>query len=435
MNYLETVNYLYQNLPMFQRDGKSAYKENLDNIRALTKEKNNPETNFRTIHIAGTNGKGSVSHMLASVLQKAGHKTGLFTSPHLFDFRERIRIDGEMVPEQFIVTFIEENRRLIEHIKPSFFEMTALMAFDYFAKEKVDIAVIETGLGGRLDATNIIIPILSIITNISLDHTDILGNTITKIAYEKAGIIKEGVPVVIGESCAGSEDVFRQCASENNSNILFADKLYSVTSFYAIDNKQMIKIIDKRNNSSENYQLDLLGDYQQKNVCTVLCAINELIALGIQIEKRNILDGLSCAASTTGLKGRWQILNKDPLIVADTAHNEAGLMNTMQQLQKYDYKKLHIVFGMVVDKDISKVLALMPKDAKYYFTKADLPRSMNEKQLQLLAFNYQLNGNDYENVSLACEAALKSSKSGDMIYVGGSTFVVAEAIPFFNTMK
>ncbi len=431
MNYIETIKYMYEQLPMFQREGKIAYKADLSNTILLAKSLNNPENKFRSIHVAGTNGKGSVSHMIASVLQYAGYKTGLYTSPHLNDFRERIKINGEMVTEKFVLEFIARNIKNIETKQPSFFEMTTLMAFEYFAVENIDIAVVETGLGGRLDSTNIITPLVSVITNISYDHMDILGNTLSLIAKEKAGIIKKGIPVIIGEKNNETTEVFKLKANEENAKIIFAQEKYlALSSSNDESNFQIVTVLNIGGNSNSNskYKLDLLGSYQQKNIVTVLAALDELVNAGLKINNEIIYDGLKTAAITTGLKGRWQILGKNPTIIADTGHNEDGIKLLIQQINNTYHDKLHIVFGMVKEKDIKKILSLLPKNANYYFTKADIPRALDENVLLEEAITIGLSGNSYVSVQQALNAAKKSAGKNDLIFIGGSTFVVAEVM-------
>jgi dihydrofolate synthase/folylpolyglutamate synthase len=429
MNYIETIKYMYEQLPMFQREGKIAYKADLSNTILLAKSLNYPENKFMSIHVAGTNGKGSVSHMIASVLQHAGYKTGLYTSPHLNDFRERIKINGEMVAEKFVVDFIARNIKNIETIQPSFFEMTTLMAFEYFAGENIDIAVIETGLGGRLDSTNIIAPLVSVITNISYDHMDILGNNLSSIAKEKAGIIKKGIPVIIGEKNPETTEVFETKAIQEDAKIIFAQEKYLTLSASNDEfNSQLVDVLNIGGNSNSKYKLDLLGSYQQKNIVTVLAALDELANAGIIINNEIIYDGLKTAAITTGLKGRWQILGKNPTIIADTGHNEDGIKHLIQQINNTSHDKLHIVFGMVKEKDFKKILSLLPKNANYYFTKADIPRALDENVLLEEAKTIGLSGNSYVSVQKALNAAKKSAGKRDLIFIGGSTFVVAEII-------
>ncbi|MCL2416988.1 MAG: bifunctional folylpolyglutamate synthase/dihydrofolate synthase [Bacteroidales bacterium] len=404
--YQSTLDYLFSQLPMYQRIGASAYKPNLDNTIKLLTELGNPETKFKSIHVAGTNGKGSTSHMLASVFQAAGYKTGLYTSPHLKDFRERVKINGICIPEQNVVDFVEENRALFEVIKPSFFEMTVALAFDYFAKEQVDIAIVEVGMGGRLDSTNVITPLLSVITNIGMDHMQFLGNTIEKIAAEKAGIIKPETPVIIGETNEKTAPVFLEIAKQNHSEISFADQHIFL----------------------ENVTCDLLGIYQEKNIQTALAAIFRVKNLFPNLSEEAIREGLANVVKNTGLLGRWQIIGEKPLIVCDTGHNEDGIKQILQQLSQTPYRRLHTVFGAVNDKDITTILSLLPKDAVYYFCKPNLPRALNEKDLQQQAQKFGLLGDAFPTVAEALEAAKKSADSDDLIFVGGSTFVVAEVV-------
>lgn len=420
MTYPETLNYLYQNLPMFQRVGASAYKKDLTNTLALCEALGTPQNKFRSIHIAGTNGKGSSSHMIASVLQAAGYKTGLYTSPHLKEFTERIRINGAEADREFVVDFVERVKPLIETIQPSFFEITVAMAFDYFAQQQVDIAVIEVGLGGRLDSTNVITPILSLITNISWDHMDLLGDTLEKIASEKAGIIKKGVPVVISEQQEEVEAVFKLRATEQQSPIVFATDQFQVTR--QADGSYSVH----HNGQQRLLKLDLMGIYQTKNVAGVLACIDELRKAGFQITDQHIEMGLNQVMINTGLRGRWQIIGKSPLIICDTAHNEGGIREIVKQIGETTYHHLHMVLGMVKDKDISKVLSLLPAAATYYFCQASIPRALPAGELKLKAEAFGLKGNVFTNVNDALHAAKKSSVPEDLIFVGGSTFVVAE---------
>jgi dihydrofolate synthase/folylpolyglutamate synthase len=428
MNYQDTLNWMFAQLPMFQRKGQAAYKANLDNTLALDEHFSHPHKNFKTIHVAGTNGKGSVSHMIASCLQEAGYKTALYTSPHLKDFRERIRVNGESVPKSFVVDFVENNREFFEEMKPSFFEMTVAMAFDYFASEEVEYAVIETGLGGRLDSTNIICPELSIITNISLDHTALLGGTVKEIAFEKAGIIKEGVPVIIGEYDSAVSTVFETKAFERGSEISFASRIFAIkNSIFNVDER----IVDVYKNGElrfKDLKSSLVGVYQEKNIPTVLLALETLNDIGLKIDDKHIYDGMSKTVENTSIMGRWQILSLEPLTVCDTAHNEAGISCVIEQLKGIAFNHLHIVFGMVSDKSIEKVLSMMPKDASYYFTRANIPRAMDENELATLASKFDLHGETYKTVALAVKSANKRAQAKDLIYVGGSTFVVAEVV-------
>ncbi|MAX78890.1 MAG: tetrahydrofolate synthase [Crocinitomicaceae bacterium] len=405
MNYQEALDYLYAQLPMFQRLGVKAFKADLSNTLELCKRLDHPEQKFKSIHVGGTNGKGSVSHMLAAIFQSAGYKTGLHTSPHLKDFRERIRINGIPISENDVIQFVEQHRDLLQDIQPSFFEYTVGMAFDYFAKENVDIAIIEVGMGGRLDSTNVITPELSVITNIGKDHTAVLGNTYAKIATEKAGIIKEGVPVVIGQTHPETVAVFNAKALENNSPIQFADQL-----------------------QLPNYETDLLGSYQKHNMKTAVTAINRLIEKGYAISEANIAHGLNHVQALTGLMGRWQLLNKEPFTVADTAHNVDGLSYTMKQFQQVSAKQLHIVFGVVNDKDLDEILPLLPKDAIFYLCKPNVPRGLDEKILKAIFDANHLNNKTYPSVKQALENAQQAATIDDAIYIGGSTFVVAEIL-------
>jgi len=420
MNYSETLNYLYQNLPMFQRVGAVAFKKDLTNTLALCNALGNPQDKFKSIHVAGTNGKGSTSHMIASTLQAAGYKTGLYTSPHLKEFTERIRINGEEVNREFVVDFVDRVRPLIEEIKPSFFETTVAMAFDYFAQQQVDVAVIEVGLGGRLDSTNVITPVLSVITNISWDHMDILGDTLEKIASEKAGIIKPNVPVIISERQPEIVDQFIQKAKESSSEIEFASDHYNTTSI----SNGILAI--EHDGKVFSLQLDLMGIYQAKNIAGVLASFEVLRRTGFEISDNAITIGLSKVISSTGLKGRWQTIGEKPLTICDTGHNEGGIKEIIQQLNATPHQKLRIVLGMVKDKDISKVLQLLPTHATYYFCAASIPRALSSDELKTKAESFGLLGSTYSNVNEAIHAAREASGVDDLIFVGGSTFVVAE---------
>lgn len=402
MNYQQTLDWMFAQLPMYQREGKTAFKKDLSNTLAFSKELNFPEKRFKSIHVGGTNGKGSTSHMLASILQEAGYKVGLYTSPHLKSFTERIRINGVEIPKRKVSSFINKNKGFLESQKLSFFEMTVGMAFDYFANEKVDIAVIEVGLGGRLDSTNIIKPEVSVITNIGLDHTQFLGETLPEIAFEKAGIIKENIPIIIGEKQESVKDVFITKAHECRSSL-----------FFASDN-------------NESYITDLLGDYQINNSKTAVEAINQL--KGFKISIKNISDGLINVVKNTNLKGRWQILQENPKVICDTAHNKEGLKIVLNQLKKETFKKIHFVLGVVSDKKLEEVLPLFPKEATYYFCKPNIPRGMSEEVLYKKAAFFELKGKKYSSVKKAYKNALSNANQRDIIYVGGSTFVVAEII-------
>lgn len=403
MTYQETVSWMFTQLPMYQKQGKTAFKKDLTNTLLLANHLKNPQLKFKTIHVAGTNGKGSSSHMLASVLQEAGYKVGLYTSPHLKDYRERIKINGVEVSRQFVIGFIRRNKAFFEANPLSFFEMTVGMAYDYFAKQKVDIAVIEVGLGGRLDSTNIITPEVSLITNIGFDHTQFLGNTLPLIASEKAGIIKPNIPVVISESQDETQPVFRETAKQNNSKLFFADQIIN-----------------------ETYSTDLLGDYQKKNIKGVLKVLEILQQKNYKISRVNIKNGLLNTVKNTGLKGRWQILQSNPKIICDTAHNKEGLSITMSQLQQEQYSNLHIVFGVVNDKDLSQIWSILPKNATYYFCKPDVPRGLDQNSLKAQFLDNGFVGESYLSVNEAVVKAKINAKSKDVIYIGGSTFVVAE---------
>ncbi len=431
--YSEVLEYLYARLPIFQRVGAIAYKGGLDNIIKLCNALDNPQQKFPVIHIAGTNGKGSTSHYLASVLQSAGYKkVGLHTSPHLKDFRERIKINGIPMPEQDVVDFINANKELVEQMDCSFFEVSVAMTFWYFAKEKCDITVIETGLGGRLDSTNIVNPIVSVITNISYDHVALLGDTLPKIAAEKAGIIKRRKPVVIGETQEETKEVFEQKAKESKSPIRFADSIYSTANAHTeAKGNEPYLVIDVLKNGRpylQELQSELNGLYQQKNICTVLSAIDVLNESGYKISEENIRDGISKVVSQTGLLGRWQTLSQNPLTIADTGHNEAGIKEVINQLAKIKYNNLHFVFGMVNDKEPDKVLKLLPTNAHYYFCKANIPRALSENELATIAGKYNLNGNYFATVKEALHAAQKNAAKDDLVFVGGSTFIVADAL-------
>ncbi|HAF28969.1 MAG TPA: dihydrofolate synthase [Bacteroidales bacterium] len=429
MNYQETLNWLFDQLPMYQRQGKAAYKANLDNTLDLDKYFNHPHRKFRSIHVAGTNGKGSVSHMLASVLQESGYKVGLYTSPHLKDFRERIRVNGKMVSEDFVVHFVEDHHKKFEEIKPSFFEMTVAMAFDYFEKENIDVAVVEVGMGGRLDSTNIIQPDLSIITNIGLDHTAFLGNSLAEIAIEKAGIIKKNIPVIVGETQEETKQVFKKVAEDRQAEIYFADQYYSIDyEMLSVDNKQVFNVKNDSGICYLDLKLDLLGKYQARNVLTVLRSIDLLIQLAYVIDRKNIYAALESVINNTGLLGRWQILGVNPTIICDTGHNLEGMTYVIDQIKQTPYKNLHLVFGVVDDKNIDKILEILPQKAHYYFTKADIPRALNQNLLKEKANKYGLMGESYEKVEEALQNAKKNATHNDLIFIGGSTFVVAEVV-------
>ncbi len=437
MNYAETLNYLYSQLPMFTRVGSPAFKKDLTNTIALCNLMGNPQQQFKSIHVGGTNGKGSTSHMLAAILQIAGYKTGLYTSPHLRDFRERIRINGQMISEQRVVDFVASHQRDFEQIEPSFFEMTVALAFDTFAKEHVDIAVIEVGLGGRLDSTNIISPLLSIITNIGWDHMNLLGNTLQEIAQEKAGIIKRLIPAIIGEYQPDIAFLFSQKAAEMQAPLVFAEQEWEVG-----NSKLKIKHAEKEQDLLEvevasvhyqpaqhyHLQLDLTGSYQLKNLKTVLCAVTQLRQQGYKITNEHVATALQQVQQLTGLQGRWQTIGTQPLIICDTGHNPEGIAEAVKNIQATPYHHLHMVIGMVNDKDLSKVLKLLPKNAAYYFCKPDLPRGLNADELSRQAADFELTGTTYLSVTAALSAAKKNAAPNDLIFIGGSTFTVAEVI-------
>ncbi len=413
---------------MYQRQGKSAFKKNLNNILELCEYSDNPQNKFKSIHIAGTNGKGSVSHILASVLQTSGYKTGLYTSPHLKDFRERIKINGEMISEEEVINYVEKNKSFFEELQPSFFEMTVALAFEYFAEQNVDIAIIEVGLGGRLDSTNIINPELSVITNISIDHTQFLGETLEEIAGEKAGIIKEKTPVVIGEYQEDIVHIFSETAFKKNSPVYFADKeYYTDYEMMTADYKQILNI--KRNNNTEypNLKTDLFGGWQNKNIITALKSL-EILTQDFNISKENIYNGILNVKKNTNFIGRWQILAYNPLTIADTGHNEAGIKEVVRQIKKTPYKKLHFIYGTVNDKNITGILSLLPEDAKYYFTKAQIPRALNENILFDKAQKFNLKGQTYSTVKEAFQTAIQNANKEDLIFIGGSTFIAAEVV-------
>ncbi len=428
MTYQQTIEYLYAQLPMYSRIGAAAYKEDLHNTIALCKAIDDPQTKFKSIHIAGTNGKGSTSHMLAAMLQQAGYKTGLYTSPHLKDFRERIKINGDMISRDFVVEFVERTKTISEQIQPSFFELTVAMAFDYFEKEKVDIAVIETGLGGRLDSTNIITPILSIITNIGYDHMDILGDTLEKIATEKAGIIKPGVPVVIGEYLPETKAVFIDNANQCNAPIYFAQDEYVVSNINYNVHLLSCEVTNSEHNITETFKLDLNGLYQTKNIRTVLCAEGILMQQGFPIKNEVEKAALKNVKKLTGLYGRWDVISSNPTIVLDVAHNEDGIKQLLQQLSiaHQTSHNVHFILGMVKDKDISKVLSTLPKDAKYYFTNAHIERALPHTNLQEKANAFDLHGESFDDVNKAIKAAKLNAATDDIIIVCGSVFLVAE---------
>ena len=423
--YQEAINFLFSQLPMFSRMGAPAYKPGLETSERLDAYFNHPHTKFKSIHIGGTNGKGSTSHMLASILQSQGYKVGLYTSPHLVDFRERMRINGVMIPKKAVVDFVENWKKSGYDGSPSFFELTMIMAFDWFAKEKVDYAVIEVGMGGRLDSTNIITPILSVITNISKDHTQFLGETLEKIAAEKAGIIKREIPVVIGERQIGIDDVFKEKASSVDSPIVFASDCPHIESMHEIDGEGWKCLV-------ENYDflLPLSGDYQRRNVETVLHIVDELRKIGVDLSQKSVVSGIENVVKNTGLLGRWSIINKKPLTIADTGHNIGGLKYNFNQLKRLmsdrQDGKLRIVIGFVADKDIDNILRLLPAEAEYYITNANIPRALPSEKLYVKMMDMGLNGRRFDDVASAYETAKNEASDEDIIFIGGSTFIVAD---------
>ncbi|NVO21423.1 MAG: bifunctional folylpolyglutamate synthase/dihydrofolate synthase [Bacteroidetes bacterium] len=431
MTYPETLQYLFSRLPMFQRIGAAAYKADLENTLKLSEILGKPEGRFRSIHVAGTNGKGSTSHFLASILQEAGFKTGLFTSPHLRDFRERIRINGKVIPKMEVRTFVESYREAFDKVQPSFFEWSFALASHYFALQNVDIAVMETGMGGRLDSTNIITPVLSVITNIGLDHVQFLGPTIPEIAKEKAGIIKKEIPVVIGETQAETTNIFMDFARSRNAPIIFADRNFSVKS-YGYSKKPVPKLwLDISSGippSSARYYPGLYGSYQCRNLVTVLQSVETLRQSGIEIRPEHIKQGISKVTGNTGIQGRWQLLSKQPLTFADIGHNADGIREVVGQINRIEYRKLHFVLGVVNDKDVGAMLKLLPTNASYYFCKANIPRGLDSGSLLKMAHLEGLEGNEYSSVKEALYAARQAAALSDLIVVGGSAFVVAEVL-------
>lgn len=428
MTYEETLHYLYTSTPLFQNVGKDAYKEGLENTYELDKHFGHPHKQFKTIHIAGTNGKGSCSHTLAAILQSAGYKTGLYTSPHLVDFRERIRVNGTPIPKDYVTLFVEENRSFFEPLHPSFFELTTAMAFKYFAEQHVDVAIIEVGLGGRLDCTNIITPDMCIITNISFDHTQFLGNTLEKIAKEKAGIIKSGIPVIIGETSTETRTVFENKAAETHAPIIFAEDESLVEDWKTgTDGYRIYQTKDYADLKGE-----LGGLYQIKNTNTILTAVRQLKQIGYTITEQDVRNGFANVCKLTGLMGRWQTIETSPKVICDTGHNVGGISYIVEQLKHETYKHLHIVIGMVNDKDISGVLSLLPKDADYYFTQASVKRALPAEEMAQKAYAANLQGSYYDNVQTALEAAKAKADKDDLIFVGGSSFIVADLLTFYS---
>jgi len=428
MTYQQTLDYLFTKLPMYSRIGAAAFKEDLTNTIALCEALGNPHKKLTCIHVAGTNGKGSTSHMLAAILQSAGYKTGLYTSPHLKDFRERIKIDGKMIDEDFVVDFVARIKPLIISLEPSFFEITVAMAFDYFVKEEIDIAVIEVGLGGRLDSTNVITPVLSVITNIGWDHMNLLGNSLEKIAYEKAGIIKPSVPVVIGETLPATKPVFIDKASQENAPLVIVTDHFYVIDWHENAWSLQLTAVNKLTDAHVSYELDLQGIYQLKNVLTVLESVKQLQQQGWDVKEAAIQKGLRYTKNITGFHGRWDIVHREPLLVLDVGHNEDGIKQIAEQIEITDHDNLHIIIGLVKDKEADKVLKLLPPRATYYFTKAQIPRALPEDQLALKGNSTGLTGNHYPDVNTAVKQALSHATKRDLILVCGSVFVVGEVV-------
>lgn len=443
MNYQQTLDYLYSQLPMFTRDGASAFKKDLTNTLQLCKRLDDPHKKFKSVHIAGTNGKGSTSHMLAAILQTAGYKTGLYTSPHLRDFRERIRINGEMISEQHVIDFVKNHRQDFEDIRPSFFEMTVAMAFDAFAKAKVDIAIIEVGLGGRLDSTNVVIPLLSVVTNIGWDHMNMLGDTLPLIAGEKAGVIKSGVPVIIGEYQPEIAEVFINKAKAESAPISFASEEWEILKSEAENRESEVRGLKSEASSEylefniqkegsrlkiQDLRLDLPGIYQLKNAKTVLSAVEELRRQNFAISDTQVKTALALVKKLTGLHGRWETLSHNPLTICDTGHNPEGITEVLKNIESTPHETLHIVIGVVNDKDISKILAMLPKHATYYFCRPDIPRGLDAEILRQKAEGFGLHGEIYISVKAALKTAQNQADKHDLVFVGGSTFVVAEII-------
>ena len=428
MNYQEAVDYLYARLPMFTRDGASAFKKDLTNSLRLADALGNPHQQFKSVHVAGTNGKGSTSHMLAAILQAAGYKTGLYTSPHLVDFRERIRINGVPIPEAEVAGFVNSSQELIAAIQPSFFELTMTMAFAYFAREGVDIAIVETGLGGRLDSTNIISPLLAVITNIGYDHTAMLGNTLPAIAAEKAGIIKAGVPVIVGERQEAVREVFDHTAAAKQSRLTYASEQWKVQTSNRLNGVQEITVKRLPDGDKQCFRLDLMGSYQARNLPGVLEAVVELNRQGYRITETHIHHALSRVQQLTGLRGRWETLSTRPLVICDTGHNEDGWREVLANIRATPHARLHMVIGVMRDKDLSLMLPLLPADAQYYCCQVDMPRALPGTELLEQVQGYGLTGTAYHNVGSALQAAKLHAAANDLVFVGGSTFVVAAVL-------
>lgn len=428
MNYQEAVDYLYAQLPIFTRDGASAIKKDLTNTYRLCEALGNPQQRFKSIHVAGTNGKGSTSHMLSAILQQAGYKTGLYTSPHLLDFRERIRVDGSMVSKSWVAAFVDSHQALMASIQPSFFEVTVAMAFAYFAEAEVDIAVVETGLGGRLDSTNIISPLLSIITNISYDHVAMLGNTLPEIASEKAGIIKPGIPIIVGEWQAAVTGVFERVAAEKGSSLVFASKQWHVDNMGRNDRYLNLQALHRDSAEKFTYALDLTGSYQARNLPAVLSAVDELRKQGFPVMDTDITYALAHVQHLTGLMGRWQTLAANPLVICDTGHNADGWREVLANINATPHSALHMVIGVMRDKDLDHMLPMLPQGAHYYFCQVDMPRALPATELRTVAERYGLLGNAFNTVADALAAARQHASRADLVFIGGSTFIVADAL-------
>lgn len=426
MNYAETLQYLYTRLPLFSRIGAAAIKKDLHNTLALCAALGNPEQKIKTIHVAGTNGKGSVSHMLAAILQTAGYKTGLYTSPHLHDFRERIKVNGTMVPEEFVVRFTEKINPQIDILEPSFFEITVAMAFEWFVEQEVDVAVIETGLGGRLDSTNVILPELSVITNIGWDHMNLLGDTLPQIAAEKAGIIKPKIPVVIGEAIPETRPVFLRTAAEKEAPIYFAQETRHVEDWKWEQHQLLLELSEPHRTDHHLYKLDLPGIYQRHNLLTVLESVHQLKAKGWAISQEQVQHALTHVKKLTGLHGRWETIRHQPDVVIDVAHNTNGMEQLVQQLELTPFRELHIITGMVKDKDVDQVLSLFPKQAHFYFTRSHIPRALPEDELAAMALRHGLKGETYPDVNVALKAASAKAHTEDLILICGSVFLAGE---------
>jgi len=433
MNYKETTDWLFSQLPMYHRVGKAAYKADLENTLKLDAYFLHPHRNFFSIHIAGTNGKGSVSSMLAAILQTAGYKTGLYTSPHLVDFRERIRVNGEMIPKREVTGFVENHREILEEVKPSFFEMSVAMAFDYFSRKEVKVAVVETGLGGRLDSTNIIDPVISVITNIGFDHMELLGNTLHAIAAEKAGIIKQGIPAVVGDKNRDTRKVFEEKSAEVNAPLFFANDYFQVPwSVSTSQGRQYFQVMKGRHAVLPELWSDQLGMVQRKNLPVVLEVVELLKLKGWPITDEHVYEALAKVGELTGFRGRWEMLSRSPKVVADTGHNADGIRQVVFQLENTRYDNLHLVYGAVNDKEIDKILQILPKEATYYFTQASIPRALEVKMLAAKAAFYGIKGSIHETVRGAVEAAVKNAASRDLVLITGSTYVVGEAVEVFS---